>query len=203
MTITRRKSRQISIGGVKIGGDAPISVQSMCNTDTRDVQKTLGQINELASAGCEIVRLAVLNKDAADAIKDIVTTYTRCEIENRTVIQKPLLNDFVAGTNDNFLTVINNILNQVGISNKDAKKKIAAMSTKFAAKEAFSKALGTGFSNGLMWSEIEVLHHESGKPYLLLSGKALEMAEKMGGKNFLVSLSDDYPWAQAVVIIED
>lgn len=46
-----------------------------------------------------------------DAIKDIVTTYTRCEIENRTVIQKPLLNDFVAGPNDNFLTVINNILN--------------------------------------------------------------------------------------------
>ena len=46
-----------------------------------------------------------------NAIKDIVTTYTRCKIENRTVIQKPLLNDFVAGTNDNFLTVINNILN--------------------------------------------------------------------------------------------
>lgn len=46
-----------------------------------------------------------------DAIKDIVTTYTRCEIENRTVIQKPLLNDFVAGSNDNFLTVINNVLN--------------------------------------------------------------------------------------------
>lgn len=45
-----------------------------------------------------------------DAIKDIVTTYTRCEIENRTIIQKPLLNDFVAGTNDTFLAVINNIL---------------------------------------------------------------------------------------------
>ena len=71
MTIMRRKSKQISIGGVKIGGDAPISVQSMCNTDTRDVKKTLEQINELASAGCEIARLAVLNKDAADAIKDI------------------------------------------------------------------------------------------------------------------------------------
>ena len=77
------------------------------------------------------------------------------------------------------------------------------MATKFAAKEAFSKALGTGFSNGLVWSEIEVLHYESGKPYLLLSGKALEMAEKMGAKNYLVTLSDDYPWAQAVVIIED
>lgn len=72
MTMKRRKSKQISIGGVKVGGDAPISVQSMCNTDTRDVEKTLEQINELAFAGCEIVRLAVLNKDAAAAIKNIV-----------------------------------------------------------------------------------------------------------------------------------
>jgi len=70
--INRRKSKQIQIGNVKIGGDAPISVQSMCNTDTRDVAKTLDQISELASAGCEIVRLAVLNKDAASAIKEIV-----------------------------------------------------------------------------------------------------------------------------------
>ena len=70
--INRRKSKQISIGKVKVGGDAPISVQSMCNTDTRDVKATLNQINELAAAGCEIVRLAVLNKDAAAAIKDIV-----------------------------------------------------------------------------------------------------------------------------------
>lgn len=70
--IKRRKSKQISIGNVKIGGDAPISVQSMCNTDTRDVKATLNQINELAVKGCELVRLAVLNQDAADAIKDIV-----------------------------------------------------------------------------------------------------------------------------------
>ena len=70
--IKRRKSQQISIGNIKIGGDAPISVQSMCNTDTRDVQATLKQINELADKGCEIVRLAVLNEDAAIAIKEIV-----------------------------------------------------------------------------------------------------------------------------------
>lgn len=69
--INRRKSKQIQIGNIKIGGDAPISVQSMCNTDTRDVAKTLDQIGELAAAGCEIARLAVLNKDAASAIKDI------------------------------------------------------------------------------------------------------------------------------------
>ena len=70
--IKRRKSKQLNIGNVKIGGDAPISVQSMCNTDTRDVQTTLSQINEMADKGCELVRLAVLNQDAANAIKEIV-----------------------------------------------------------------------------------------------------------------------------------
>lgn len=70
--INRRKSKEIIIGGVKIGGNAPISVQSMCNTDTRDVAKTLEQINVLADAGCEIVRLAVLNKEAAEAVKTLV-----------------------------------------------------------------------------------------------------------------------------------
>ncbi|MGN0017853.1 MAG: flavodoxin-dependent (E)-4-hydroxy-3-methylbut-2-enyl-diphosphate synthase [Candidatus Gastranaerophilaceae bacterium] len=70
--IKRRKTKQISIGNVKIGGDAPISVQSMCNTDTRNVTQTLQQIKELTDAGCEIIRLAVLNSDAAEALKNIV-----------------------------------------------------------------------------------------------------------------------------------
>ena len=70
--INRRVSKQISIGDVKIGGDAPVSIQSMCNTDTRDIEGTCKQINELADKGCDIVRLAVLNKDAAAAVKDIV-----------------------------------------------------------------------------------------------------------------------------------
>lgn len=70
--INRRKTKQISIGNVKIGGDAPISVQSMCNTDTRNIEATLEQVCQLAKAGCEIVRLAVLNKDAAYATKELV-----------------------------------------------------------------------------------------------------------------------------------
>lgn len=70
--IKRRETKQISIGNIKIGGDAPVSVQSMCNTDTRDAARTLEQINELTAAGCDIVRLAVLNKDAAESIKEIV-----------------------------------------------------------------------------------------------------------------------------------
>lgn len=70
--IKRRNTKQIQIGNVKIGGDAPISVQSMCNTDTCDIEATLRQLNEFADRGCEIARLAVLNEDAACAIKDIV-----------------------------------------------------------------------------------------------------------------------------------
>lgn len=70
--IKRRKTKQITIGNIKIGSEAPVSVQSMCNTDTRDITATLRQIDELAEHGCEIVRLAVLNKDAAASIKDIV-----------------------------------------------------------------------------------------------------------------------------------
>ena len=70
--INRRKSKVIEIGNVKIGGNNPISVQSMCNTDTRDIKATLEQIHKMTNRGCEVVRLAVLNKDAADAIKDLV-----------------------------------------------------------------------------------------------------------------------------------
>ncbi|WP_172677164.1 flavodoxin-dependent (E)-4-hydroxy-3-methylbut-2-enyl-diphosphate synthase, partial [Salidesulfovibrio brasiliensis] len=55
----RHKTREISIGGVGIGGDNPVRVQSMTNTDTRDVPATLKQVRALADAGCEIVRLAV------------------------------------------------------------------------------------------------------------------------------------------------
>ena len=69
--IKRRKTKQIEIGGIKIGGNAPITVQSMCNTDTRDVKATVNQIKELEDKGCELIRVAVLNKDAAEAIKEI------------------------------------------------------------------------------------------------------------------------------------
>ncbi len=69
--IQRRISKQVQVGNIKIGGDAPISVQSMTNTDTRDVKSTLKQIYNLAETGCEIIRLAVLNSDATEAIRKI------------------------------------------------------------------------------------------------------------------------------------
>ncbi len=67
----RKKTRRIRIGNVNIGGGAPISVQSMTNTRTGDVEKTVSQIKRLAAAGCEIIRVAVPNEDAAVAIKKI------------------------------------------------------------------------------------------------------------------------------------
>lgn len=67
----RRKTRQITIGSVRVGGDAPISVQSMTNTDTLDVNATVRQIKALEKAGCEIVRVAVLNQDAAALLDKI------------------------------------------------------------------------------------------------------------------------------------
>ena len=69
--ITRKKTRQIMVGDVPVGGDAPIAVQSMTNTDTRDVETTVAQIKSLETAGCEIIRVAVLDLDAARAIREI------------------------------------------------------------------------------------------------------------------------------------
>ncbi|MGB8707491.1 MAG: flavodoxin-dependent (E)-4-hydroxy-3-methylbut-2-enyl-diphosphate synthase [Dehalococcoidia bacterium] len=69
--IVRRQSKPIRIGEVTIGGDAPVVVQSMAKTDTRDIQATVNQINELADCGCEIVRVAVPDFEAAKAISII------------------------------------------------------------------------------------------------------------------------------------
>ena len=67
----RKQKRIVNIGGVKIGGDNPVAIQSMCNTDTRDVKATVNQIHELENAGCEIIRVAVPDMVAAKAIADI------------------------------------------------------------------------------------------------------------------------------------
>ncbi len=68
---TRRKSRSISVGGLRIGGGAPVSIQSMTNTRTSDVEATAAQICALREAGCDLVRLAVPDMAAADAISAI------------------------------------------------------------------------------------------------------------------------------------
>ena len=64
----RRASRRIRVGSVDVGGDAPISVQSMCTTPTTDVNATLQQIAELTATGCDIVRVACPSQDDAEAL---------------------------------------------------------------------------------------------------------------------------------------
>lgn len=67
----RRKTRQVMVGSVPVGGGAPVAVQSMNNTDTRDVEATLRQIGDLTAAGCDITRVAVLDQEAAAALGEI------------------------------------------------------------------------------------------------------------------------------------
>jgi (E)-4-hydroxy-3-methylbut-2-enyl-diphosphate synthase len=67
----KKPTRQIHIGKVAVGGDAPCSVQSMCSTDTRDIAATMSQIHGLAAAGCEIIRCAVPDMDAAVALGQV------------------------------------------------------------------------------------------------------------------------------------
>ena len=73
--IERKKTNPIFVGNVGVGGDHPISIQSMTNTNTADIQATVGQINELEATGADIVRVSVPDKDCANAfklIKDLV-----------------------------------------------------------------------------------------------------------------------------------
>lgn len=69
--IKRRKSRQIMVGNVPVGGDAPISVQSMTNTETTDIDATVAQIHRMQNAGVDIVRVSVPSLEAADAFGEI------------------------------------------------------------------------------------------------------------------------------------
>ena len=74
--IYRRKSRQIQVGGVAVGGDAPISVQSMTNTLTTDAKATIGQVRALELAGADIVRVSCPDEDSTKALKEIVREVT-------------------------------------------------------------------------------------------------------------------------------
>lgn len=78
----RRQTRQIHVGNIPIGGGSPIAVQSMTNTDTRDVSSTVDQIEQLFEAGCEIVRLAVPDREAVEAFEKI-----------KSKVQPPLIAD--------------------------------------------------------------------------------------------------------------
>ena len=71
MKIARRQTRQIGLGRVKIGKGAPVSIQSMTKTDTKDIEKTVRQIKRLEGLGCEIIRVAVKDEESASVISKL------------------------------------------------------------------------------------------------------------------------------------
>src|SRR6202171_1762311 len=84
----RRQAVVVDVGGVKVGGDHPIVVQSMTNTDTADVPSTVNQVMALAQAGSELVRVTVNNDDAAKAVPKIVDTLGQFGV------RVPIIGDF-------------------------------------------------------------------------------------------------------------
>jgi holo-[acyl-carrier protein] synthase len=86
-----------------------------------------------------------------------------------------------------------------GLERRDAAQFFAA---RFAAREAFFKALGTGWGRGISLREVSVIREESGQPRLLLTGRALEAVESRGARTSHVSLSHEAGTAQAIVILE-
>ena len=102
---------------------------------------------------------------------------------------------------------INRIFTKGEIIRSDNRnKRIESYAKRFAAKEACSKALGTGFRSGVYWRDIEVVNEKSGKPILKLTGGAYKRLKKIipndNNYNISLSITDDYPWARANVIIE-
>lgn len=87
---------------------------------------------------------------------------------------------------------------------KSSAKTAEHFAARFAAKEAFSKALGTGIRGGFRWREVVIRRHFTGKPYLVLEGSMVALADRIIGKPFTlhVSLSHSHSNAEAIVIIE-
>jgi holo-[acyl-carrier protein] synthase len=79
---------------------------------------------------------------------------------------------------------------------------VSCLAMRFAAKEAFSKALGTGMRHGVYWRQIEIFHDKRGKPELKLSGQALELMHQSNISRPHVSLTDEGDYAAAVVVLE-
>ncbi|MCQ2734638.1 MAG: holo-ACP synthase [Alphaproteobacteria bacterium] len=87
---------------------------------------------------------------------------------------------------------------------KNEKELVCLLGKYYAGKEAFAKALGTGFRDGIFLKDIQIIHNKFGKPDLKISGNTLTYLQKIAPMaNCLITLSDDYPFAQAVVVIEN
>lgn len=173
--IERRISKQIKIGDVKIGGDAPISVQSMTNTDTRDVKSTLKQIYNLAENGCELVRLAILNPEAAQAVK---------EIKKKSPL--PLIADIHFDYRLAISCINNGIdalrINPGNIGKEEHTKKVVAMA------KANNIPIRIGINGGSLEKEIEKLNIELPEKMVMSAMRHIKILEDNDFDKIKISL---------------
>jgi holo-[acyl-carrier protein] synthase len=80
--------------------------------------------------------------------------------------------------------------------------RLSSLALRFAAKEAFSKAIGLGMKKGIRWRDIEIVHHPSGRPDINVTGKALSFCYKQGIRRWYVTLSDEGDYGIATVVLE-
>jgi len=173
--IKRRKTQEIQIGNVKIGGNSPISVQSMTNTDTRDAGKTIKQIHELEDAGCDIVRIAIPDINSANNIP---------EIKRLTTI--PIIADIHFDYRLALQSVKNGIdalrINPGNIGGHERVKKVVS-----AAKEA-KIPIRIGVNSGSLEKDLEQEYGISAKAITESALRQIKLFEKLGFYDIKISL---------------
>lgn len=170
----RRKTRVVEIGKVKIGGDNGIAIQSMCNTPTRDVKKTVEQILKLEDAGCDIIRVAVPDKESVSALPKIkeqinIPIIADIHFDHRLAIE-------CADTADKIR------INPGNIGGHDRFKEVIR-----AAKEN-GIPLRIGVNLGSLEKDIEERSGRTPEAIVESAARAIKVAEELGFKDLVISL---------------
>lgn len=170
-----KKTKVVQVGNIKIGGNNPISIQSMCNTDTRDSKSTIAQIKRLEKAGCEIIRVAVPDMTAAKAIKEI-----------KKGIKIPLVAD-IHFDYKLALESIKNGVDKIRInpgnigSNENVKKVVNACKNK-------KIPIRIGINIGSLEKEAEEKYGRTAKAMVESSLKHIQILEKLNFHEIIISL---------------
>lgn len=175
--IKRRKTRKVKIGNLAIGGKAPILVQSMCNTDTRDIRKTVAQIKKLERVGCEMVRVAIPDIIAAKKIAKI-----------RSQINIPLVAD-IHFSADLALEVIDQGIDKVRINPGNILPKEKIKDVVLAAKKK-KIPIRIGVNAGSLEKEILKKYNNkaTARGMVLSALKHIRILEKLGFNDIIISL---------------
>jgi (E)-4-hydroxy-3-methylbut-2-enyl-diphosphate synthase len=175
LSLQRKKTRVVDVGGVKIGGDFPVVVQSMTSCDTRDIFSTVKQIIELEDAGCEIVRVAVPDETAAAALKEI-----------RSRIHIPLIAD-IHFRDDLAVMAMNNGADAIRINPGNIP--VAGIRAIVTAARKNKKVIRVGVNAGSLEKDIALRHGGPTAPALVESAlRNIRLLEEMGFTDMKLSL---------------